>query len=84
MPHARIAQVGLGERRAYSLAEIAALTGFAISTLYKLMHTGHLQTIKIAGRRLVRREDLDRFLASDYPQGKRQVNARAGKTASAT
>jgi hypothetical protein len=62
MPHARKFVVPLDERRAYSLAEVAGLTGFAISSLYKLMHAGRLQTIKIAGKRLVTSNALDEFL----------------------
>ena len=63
MPHARKVDVPLDDRRAYSFAEVAGLTGFAISTLYKLMHAGRLQTIKIAGKRLVTSQSLDEFLA---------------------
>jgi archaeosine-15-forming tRNA-guanine transglycosylase len=70
MPHAHKLDVPLGDRRAYSLAEVAGLTGFAISSLYKLMHAGRLQTIKIAGKRLVTSEALDEFLGLSPPAGK--------------
>jgi hypothetical protein len=62
MPHAKKAKVGFRDRRAYSLAEIAGLTGLAVSTLYKLMATGRLKTQKIAGRRIVTDEALADFL----------------------
>jgi DNA-directed RNA polymerase specialized sigma24 family protein len=58
MPHAKKAKVRFRDRRAYSLAEIAGLTGLAISTLYKLMASGRLKTQKIAGRRIVTDEAL--------------------------
>ena len=67
MPHARKVDVPLDHRRAYSFAEVAGLTGFAISSLYKLMHAGRLQTIKIAGKRLVTSEALDEFLGPSPP-----------------
>jgi hypothetical protein len=62
MPHAKKAKVRFRDRRAYSLAEIAGLTGLAISTLYKLMASGRLKTQKIAGRRIVTDEALDDLL----------------------
>jgi hypothetical protein len=63
MPHAKKAKVRFRDRRAYSLAEIAGLTGLAISTLYKLMASGRLKTQKIAGRRIVTDEALDDLLS---------------------
>jgi hypothetical protein len=42
---------------------VAALTGFAISTLYDLIKTGALRSRKVAGRRIVTREALDDLLA---------------------
>jgi hypothetical protein len=62
MPHAKKAKVRFRDRRAYSLAEVAGLTGFAISTLYKLIASGRLKTQKIAGRRIVTDEALDNLL----------------------
>lgn len=62
MPHARVAQIPIDARRAYSLGEVAGLTGFAISTLYSFINEGRLNSRKIAGRRVVLREDLEVFL----------------------
>jgi hypothetical protein len=62
MPHSRAAHVPLKDRRAYSFAEVAGLTGFAISTLYKLMNAGVLRTNKIAGRRIVTPDALEDLL----------------------
>ena len=42
MPHAVQPLVPLGQRAAYSLAEIAALTGLSMSGLYQLVRTGRL------------------------------------------
>jgi hypothetical protein len=65
MPHAKKAEVRFGDRRAYSLAEVAGLTGLAISTLYKLMASGRLKTTKIAGRRIVTAQALEELLAGE-------------------
>jgi excisionase family DNA binding protein len=71
MPHAHKADIPLKDRRAYSFAEVSGLTGFAISTLYKMMHAGRLRTLKIAGRRLVTSEALDAFLDPSCPTERR-------------
>jgi hypothetical protein len=65
MPHAKKAKVRFKDRRAYSLAEVAGLTGLAISTLYKLMASGRLKTKKIAGRRIVTAEAFEELLAGE-------------------
>ncbi len=65
MPHARKVDVPIKDRRAYSFAEVAGMTGFAISTLYKLMASGRLKTKKIAGRRIVTSEALEELLAGE-------------------
>jgi excisionase family DNA binding protein len=62
MVHAHVPDVPLEERRAYSLAEVAGLTGFAVSTLYKFLTAGRLKSRKIGGRRVILSEDLDTFL----------------------
>jgi excisionase family DNA binding protein len=65
MPHAKLPDVPLRDRRALSLAEVAALTGFAVSTLYKWIRDGRLRTAKIAGRRIVTSAALDELLTGD-------------------
>jgi excisionase family DNA binding protein len=67
MPHAEVKQIALTDRRAYSLSEVAGLTGFAISTLYKLIHAGRLRSVKIAGRRVITSNALDEFLSDREP-----------------
>jgi excisionase family DNA binding protein len=64
MPHARVADVPIEHRAAYSLSEVAGLTGLSISGLYLLIGRGQLRSIRIGGRRLVTREALDDFLSS--------------------
>jgi excisionase family DNA binding protein len=67
MPHCTIPTIPLSERRAFTIGEIAALTRLSIASVYKQINTGHLVSIKLAGRRLVRAEDLDAFLCARGP-----------------
>jgi excisionase family DNA binding protein len=46
------------QRLAYSVAEAAAVSNLSRSKLYELLASGELRSIKIAGRRLIRRSDL--------------------------
>ena len=62
MPHARVADVPIVDRVAYSLAEVAGLTGLSISGLYLLIGRGELQSVRVGGRRLITREALNDFL----------------------
>lgn len=62
MPHAVQPLVPLGQRAAYSLAEVAALTGLSMSGLYQLVRTARLRTQKIGGRTIVTKEELDALL----------------------
>ena len=65
MPHAKKAKVRFKDRRCYSLAEVAGLTGLAISTLYKLIQDGRLKPTKVVGRRIVTAEAFEELLAGD-------------------
>ena len=47
---------------AYTIKEAAAAIGLSRSTIYKLMASGELQTIRIGQRRLIRAEALNRLL----------------------
>ncbi len=62
MPHARIANVPIEDRAAYSLGEVAGLIGMSVSGLYLLIGRGELQSIRVGGRRLVTRQALNEFL----------------------
>jgi excisionase family DNA binding protein len=47
----------------YSVAEAAALLSVGRTTIYELIGSGSLRTIKIGSRRLVARRDLEDFVA---------------------
>jgi excisionase family DNA binding protein len=49
-------------RRAYSVVEAGRACGLSRSSIYKLIESGKLKTIKILGRRLVPAEALDELL----------------------
>jgi excisionase family DNA binding protein len=66
MPHARVAAIPFEHRAAYSLAEVAGLTGLSISGLYLLIHRGILRSARVGGRRLIPREALEELLRC-YP-----------------
>ena len=51
-------------RRAYRPEEVAELLGVSRSTVFRLMGSGQLQSLKIAGARRVTVEQLDRYLAA--------------------
>jgi excisionase family DNA binding protein len=62
MPHARVTDVPMEHRAAYSLSEVAALTGLSISGQYVLINQGKLRSARVGGRRLVPREALSELL----------------------
>lgn len=51
-------------RLAYRIEDAAAATGIGRSSLYELISTGRLRSIKAAGRRLILADDLRAFLES--------------------
>jgi excisionase family DNA binding protein len=64
MVHCLTPTISLSERRAYTMGEAAALLGMSVSTLYAERARGRLRTSKLAGRRLVTREQLDTYIAA--------------------
>ncbi len=74
MAHCTIPDIPLAERRAYTMGEAAALVRLSVSTLYAERARGRLQTIKLAGRRLITREALDRYIASAVSQTSQRVS----------
>ena len=52
-----------GERLAYSVDEVAQITGLSRDLLYHQMRTGRLGYIKVGRRRIITRQHLDAFLA---------------------
>ena len=66
MAHAHIPVIPLTNRRAYSLAEVAAVTGFSLSFIYELIKSGTLRSQKVAGRRIVTVEALAELLGEGW------------------
>jgi excisionase family DNA binding protein len=54
---------GSAERLAYSVDEVAQITGLSRDLLYDQMRTGRLGYIKVGRRRIITRQHLDAFLA---------------------
>ena len=52
----------LAERLAYSVDEVAQITGLSRDLLYDQMRTGQLDYIKVGRRRIVTRQHLEAFL----------------------
>jgi excisionase family DNA binding protein len=64
MAHCTIPDIPLRERLTYTMGEAAGLLGISVATAYEERARGRLQTIKLAGRRLVTREALDAYIAT--------------------
>ena len=63
--HPETSQPGLGpaaERLAYSVDEVARLTGLSRDLLYDEMRRGNLSYVKIGRRRVITHEHLHQFL----------------------
>jgi excisionase family DNA binding protein len=52
------------ERLALRINDAVLVSGLSRSTLYKLLTAGRLSAIKVGGRRLILREDLQALLRS--------------------
>lgn len=50
-------------KRALSVREVAETTPFGKTTIYKLINSGELRSVRIHGRRVVLSESLDELLA---------------------
>ena len=53
------------EKRALRINEAAALYGVSRSTLYLMMKNGALRTVKLGGRRLIPRDEIEALIAVD-------------------
>jgi excisionase family DNA binding protein len=65
LPVTEVSQEGpdlVAERLAYSVDEVAQLTGLSRDLLYDQMRRGNLQFVKVGRRRLITRQHLERFL----------------------
>jgi hypothetical protein len=67
MAHCHVPVIPLSERLGYDTGETAALIGVSVSYIYVLIERGDLQTVKIAGRRIVPRWAIEALLG--YPIG---------------
>jgi excisionase family DNA binding protein len=52
------------EKLAFTIAEACAAIGIGKTSIYELIAEGKLKSIQAAGRRLIRRSDLEAFLES--------------------
>ena len=50
------------DRRALRVNDAAVIYGISRSTIYKLMALGTLRTVKVAGRRLIPRDNLEALI----------------------
>jgi len=57
------------ERLAYSVREAASALGLSEATLYVHIKDGTIPSVKLGGRRLIRRDVLDALLHGDAPAG---------------
>ena len=56
-------QISLNEKMALSIAEACAISGLQKDSLYREINAGRLKTAKVKGRRLIRRQALEQWLA---------------------
>jgi excisionase family DNA binding protein len=69
-------QASGAERLAYSVDEVAQLTGLSRDLLYDEMRRGHLAYLKVGRRRLITRQHLDQFLNATPESSARAPGAR--------
>jgi len=62
------------------LGEVAAIARTSIDSVRGWLRSGRLRSVKPGRRRLVRREELERFLARDGLSERRAVDADAAET----
>lgn len=58
----------LAERELLTVDEVAELTRRTVASVRWLIHTKQIKSGKVAGRRLVRREDLESFIAAGFAE----------------
>jgi excisionase family DNA binding protein len=68
-PEAKLPQPKLPEKLAYRIDEAIHVSGLGRTTIYDEIKSQRLKSVKVAGRRLILREDLEAFLkASDHAE----------------
>lgn len=55
----------LDQKTALSINEVRRLTGLGRDTIYRAIKQGRLATAKIGGRRVIRRESVERWLKKE-------------------
>ncbi len=58
----QIPNISTQEKLAFRVNEAVAVSGLSRSTLYELLKAGKLRAVKVGGRRLILREDLQALL----------------------
>ena len=62
---ARAAKINGSECLAFNINEAARVSGLSRSSLYKLLAEGKLPSIKVAGRRLIKRSAIETLLTGE-------------------
>ena len=60
-------ELRIAERLAWPIKEGAHRIGVGRSTIYKLAAVGKIRLIKIAGRRLIPEEEIERLVSGEHP-----------------
>ncbi len=62
-PMAPLQNIRPEDKRAFHVKEASKIYGWSRSTLYKMMAAGTLRTVKIGGRRLIPRDELEALIS---------------------
>jgi excisionase family DNA binding protein len=81
--HCRVPDISLSERLGYDTGETAALIGVSVSHVYVLIERGDLQSVKIAGRRIIPRWAIEALLGCPIGVGLANKPPRADEGLSA-
>ncbi len=55
-------------KKGFSPAEVAHLLGVSRTTIYREINKGHLDSIKVATRRIITQLDLEKYLGKERAQ----------------
>jgi len=72
----------LGSKVLLSLQEVSVLAGLSLRTTTKLIASGELKSIRVGRRRLVHRDELERFARRNHsttPQQKSVLRKKVGR-----
>lgn len=65
------------EKLGYSIEEAGQAMGIGRTTVYELLGSGELNSIKVGRRRIILADDIRAYLASQRAQDRRLVDSRA-------